>query len=112
MTGNTVPTTPAQAFPVPVNGDDPDLPDDLNKLAKAIEKRVMGVYATTAARDSATTAAGLEEGMFAFTRDTNTTWYFDGTAWQSFPPRQAQVTVGTTVPSNASGLNGDVFFQV
>jgi hypothetical protein len=105
-------TTPAQAFRVPVSGDDPDVVDDMTQLAKQIEKRVMGVYATTAARDSATSSAGLEEGMFAFTKDTNTTWYFDGTAWQSFPPRQAQVTVGSGVPNNSQGLNGDVYFQV
>jgi len=105
-------TTPAQGFRVPVTGDDPDVVDDMTQLAKAIEKRVMGVYATTAARDTATTAAGVEEGMFAFTKDTNTVWYYSGTAWVQFPPATPAITSGSSVPPNSSGNNGDVFFQV
>jgi hypothetical protein len=112
MTGNLTPTTPAQAFPVPIDTNDPDITDDINKLAKAIEKRVLGVYATTAARDSATTAAGVEEGMFAFTKDTDKVWYYNGTAWVAFPPVAPVITSGTTVPANSSGANGDIFFQV
>lgn len=105
-------TTPAQAFRVPVAGDDPDVVDDITQLAKMIEKRVMGVYATPAARDSATTAAGVEEGMFAFTKDTNSIWYYDGAGWVAFPPPQPAITSGTSVPANSSGANGDVFFKV
>jgi hypothetical protein len=105
-------TTPAQGFRIPVNTDDPDVVDDVTQLAKAIEKRVMGVYATTAARDSATAAAGVEEGMFAFTKDTNSVWYYDGAGWVKFPPTQPAITSGTTVPANSSGANGDVFFKV
>lgn len=107
-------STPAGQFVsvIPDAAEDPNIPGDLLNLAKAIEKRVFGVYATTAARDSATSAAGLEEGMMAYTKDTNSTWYFDGTAWQSWPARQAQITTGSTVPPNSSGTNGDIFFQV
>lgn len=105
-------TTPAQGFRVPVAGDDPDVVDDITQLAKAIEKRVMGVYATTAARDSATAAAGVQEGMFAFTQDTDSVWYYSGSAWVKFPPTQPAITSGTSVPANSSGANGDVFFKV
>ena len=107
-------STPAGQFVsvIPDANEDPNIPGDLSSLANKIEKRVMGVYATTAARDSATSAAGVEEGMFAFTKDTNSTWYFDGTAWQAWPPPQPLVTSGPTVPPNSSGNNGDVFFQV
>lgn len=107
---NTVPTTPAQGFPVPVAlTDDPDVTGDMATLAKAIEKRVFGVYATAAARDTATTAAGVEEGMFAFTKDNNRTWYYDGSAWIAWPPT---ISSGTSVPANSSGADGDVFFKV
>ena len=105
-------TTPAQGFRVPVNTDDPDVVDDMTQLAKGIEKRVMGVYATTSARDTATAAAGLEEGMFAFTKDANKIWYYDGAAWQEWKPGSFAITSGSTVPANTSGNDGDVFFKV
>lgn len=37
------------------------------------------VFASTAARDAAVTAPS--EGNFAFTKDTNALWYYDGAAW-------------------------------
>ena len=37
------------------------------------------VFASNAARDAAVTAP--EEGNFAFTKDTNSLWYYDGAAW-------------------------------
>jgi hypothetical protein len=114
MTGNTVPATPAQAFPVPIDGNDPDIPDDMNKLAKAIEKRVMGVYASAADRDSKTTSAGLVEGMFAYMVDSKTVAYFNGTSWVAFPPRQMKIGSGTSVPSagDPNYIDGDVFFRI
>jgi hypothetical protein len=112
MPGNTTPTTPAQAFPVPVNGDDPDVPLDMFNLAKAIEKRVMGIYASAAERNTFTTAAGVVEGMFAYLRDTNTVTYYDGTAWVNFPPTVPAITNSTSVPSNSVGVDGDVHFKV
>lgn len=105
-------TTPAQGWRIPIPADDPDVVDDMTQLAKLIEKRVIGVYATTSARDAATTAAGLEEGMFAFMRDSNTVTYFDGTTWVAFPPTPPKIESGPSVPSNAYGNNGDVWFQV
>jgi hypothetical protein len=105
-------TTPAQSFRIPITTDDPDVVDDITQLAKMIEKRVMGVYATTAARDTATATAGVEEGMFAFTKDANKVWYYDGAAWVAFPPPQPTITSGTSVPANSSGVNGDIFFKV
>ena len=37
------------------------------------------VFASNAARDAAVTAPA--EGNFAFTKDTNSLWYYDGAAW-------------------------------
>jgi len=37
------------------------------------------VFATEAARNAAITVPA--EGQFAFTKDTNSTWYYDGAAW-------------------------------
>ena len=43
------------------------------------------VFATTSARDAAFGGVGeptLAEGMFAYTSDTNTLWYYTGSAWE------------------------------
>lgn len=106
-------TTPAQGWRIPIPADDPDVVDDITQLAKLIEKRVLGVYATAAARDTATAAAGVEEGMFAFTKDTDGVWYYNGTAWIAWPARQAKIGTGPTVPtdSDTAYVDGDVFFQ-
>jgi len=106
MPGNT----PAQGFRVPIAGDDPDVVDDITQLAKMIEKRVMGVYATAADRDTKATAAGVEEGMFAFTKDSDRMWYYTGSAWVAFPPAQPAITSGTANPSG--GADGDVYFKI
>jgi hypothetical protein len=37
------------------------------------------VFSSTAARDAAITSP--QEGQFAFTKDTNSLWYYDGAAW-------------------------------
>lgn len=95
---------------VPDANEDPNLAYDLLQIAKTIEKRLMGVYATPAARDAAATAMGPVEGMFAFTQDANKVWYYDGTAWVAFPPVQPAITSGTTAPSG--GANGDIYFRV
>ena len=48
--------------------------------------------------------------MFAFVKADNTFWYYDGAAWvkQTYPT----VTSGTTVPADATGNNGDIFFKI
>jgi hypothetical protein len=105
--------TPIQGFRIPVGGDDPDVVDDMTQLALAIEKRVFGVYADASARDAAVTGR-VEEGMMAFLKSDNSTWYYDGSAWQSWPPRGQKIGSGSTLPTNSDPayINGDVFFKV
>ena len=53
-----------------------------------LQDQVIARFATTAARDAAYGGAGeptLAEGMFAYTDDTNTIWFYTGTAWVSLP---------------------------
>jgi hypothetical protein len=103
-------TTPQQLFPVPTAGDDPDIPADLLALANAIEKRVVGVYNNVTDRNTKVSAA--QEGQVAFLKDTNTFTYYDGAAWQNMFAAVPTFTSGSSVPSNASGTNGDVFFLI
>jgi hypothetical protein len=111
-TGNTIDKTPGQAFPVPTNNMDPDIPDDMWKLARAVEKRVMAVYADVAARDTATASVGIEQGMFAFLRSDNTVYYWNGSAWIKLIPAVPMIYSGPSVPGPGVGNNNDVFFQI
>lgn len=95
---------------IPDANEDPNLPADLLAIAKAIEKRVMGVYATNAARDSATVAIGPVEGMFCFVQANDNCYVYISGAWQIFPTPPPAITSGTAAPSG--GSNGDVYFKV
>lgn len=103
-------TTTAQGFPVMVDGDDPNIPEDIMNLTKAIEKRVMGVYNT--ATDRNTKLPTPEEGQVAYLKDTNTFTFYTGSAWTNMFTAPPTFTSGATVPANTSGSNGDVFFKV
>jgi len=61
------------------------------------------VFASEAARNSAITSP--QEGQFAFTKDTNTTWYYTGSAWvvSGATGDIEGITTGTD-----SGLSGGV----
>lgn len=53
-------------------------------------------FASTSARDAAFGGAGeptLAEGMYAYTSDTNTLWYYTGSAWESAGATAQQLTL-------------------
>jgi hypothetical protein len=108
--------------------------DDLNEYL--MDQAVMR-FATTTARDAAFGGANeptLAEGMFAYTTDTNTLWFYTGSAWESAGATTQGLTLnaqtGTTytlaltdsgkfvTQSNASGItttippNTDVAFPI
>lgn len=77
-------------------------------------------FATTTARDAAFGGSGepvLAEGMFAYTNDTNTLWFYTGSAWEvatikpSLVDAKGDLLAGTaadTVDRLAVGTNGQV----
>jgi hypothetical protein len=96
---------------VPDANEDPNLPQDLLALAKAVEKRVVAIYSTGPVRDAAMTAMGPVEGMICFVQSNNHLYFWDGSAWQTItPPDVPAITSGTAAPSG--GANGDVYFRV
>ena len=49
-----------------------------------LQNQTIMYFANAAARDAALTVGVVQEGMFAYLADTNTTVFYDGAAWQSF----------------------------
>lgn len=105
-------TTSNQQIPLPVQGDDPNIVDDLTTLVTFMEKQLVGIYASVTDRNARATSP--KEGQIAFTKDANLFWLYDGTTWQqmyiSIGTYVPQITSGTAAPSG--GNNGDVYFKV
>jgi hypothetical protein len=66
----------------------------------------INVFATTTARDAAITAPA--EGQFAFTKDTNSLWYYDGAAWVASGATGDIEGVSVTAPITGGGTSGTV----
>ena len=49
-----------------------------------LQNQTIMYFASVAARDAALTVGTVQEGMFAYLADTNTTVFYDGATWQSF----------------------------
>ena len=70
-----------------------------------LQNQTIMFFANAAARDAALPGGTVQEGMFAYLADTNTTVYYDGAAWQSFGTGDVTgLTAGTGITiTNASG---------
>lgn len=73
----------------------------------AVKPQTVRVYATVAARNAAITSP--TEGMTAYTSDTDTFWYYNGSAWAAFAaggawtswtPTWSNITLGTGGSTN------------
>lgn len=94
----------------PAETDTPDVPRDIQNLAKAVEKRIMGIYLSASDRDTQLTGGTAPvEGQVAYLKDTNLFTYYDGAAWQKMF-NIPTFTTSTSAPSG--GSDGDVWFKV
>ena len=107
-----MPTTSAnQGIRVLLTSDDPNIPDDVNTIAAALELRVVGTY--TSVSDRSSRVPSPIQGMVSILKDSNTLQIYSGSTWLTvYPPPVPSITSGTSVPSNGTGANGDVFFKV
>lgn len=104
-------TTANQGLPYPVAGDDPDVPGDMQALAEASEKKMVMVFTNSSQRG--TKVPSPTSGMVSVLTDIDVVEFYDGAAWQRiYPPVVPTFTRGSTVPSNGTGANGDVFFKL
>ena len=66
----------------------------------------INVFANATARDAAITAPA--EGQFAFTKDNNSLWYYDGAAWVASGATGDIEGVSVTSPITGGGTSGTV----
>lgn len=104
--------TANQALPYPQPTDDPaDTPSFIQGLAEAVEKKLVMVFTDSTQRTTKVPAP--TSGMMSVLTSTDIVEFFDGAVWkQIYPPLVPTFTRGTSVPSNGTGANGDVFFKL
>jgi hypothetical protein len=69
-----------------------------------LQNQVIMYFADAAARDAALTAPIRQEGMFAYLADTNSTTFYNGTAWEGFGDQTlATLTSPKEVNTTAAG---------
>jgi hypothetical protein len=70
-----------------------------------LQNQTIMYFGSAVLRDAALTVGTVQEGMFAYLADTNTTVYYDGAAWQSFGTGDVTgLTAGAGITiTNASG---------
>jgi hypothetical protein len=66
----------------------------------------INVFANTTARDAAITSP--QEGQFAYTKDTNSLWYYTGSAWAASGAAGDIEGVSVTSPITGGGTSGTV----
>lgn len=85
-----------------------DVPDYIKNLALALDKRIVGSYASTSALGA---AGAFAEGSVVWLQDTNTLQVYDGTKWVSIYPSSPRIYDGSTAPASNLGAVGDFYIQ-
>lgn len=92
-------TTPIQALPIPILADIANVPLHVANLAGALEKQLVMIFATSAARTAA--IASPVAGMQSYQQDTKRMEFYTGVNWEPLPGSAlAAVTSATTTSSS------------
>lgn len=103
--------TANQGLPYPEGTDAPNVPQFIQNLATAVEKKLVMVFTNSSQRG--TKVAAPTAGMLCVLTDSDVIEMYDGAAWvRVFPAPGPSITRGTTVPSNGSGADGDIFLKI
>lgn len=101
-------TTTINGWTIPELSDVPNIETAIHPLANAIDARVIPIFTTTGARDSAITAPS--QGQHAEVTGTGEHYRYNGSLWVSDTPRTKFKTANETVTSSAVLQNDDDLF--
>ena len=116
-----MPTTPMQALPYPPYSAPPNVPDDLQLLAAAVDDKLVMRFATSTARNSAIPVP--VDGMLCALTSTKEYQVYSNGAWRTFyandgnasatrfQPTSTYVSSGSGRPSAASQQHGAIGYN-
>lgn len=104
-------TTPINGWTIPELSDVPNIETAIHPLANAIDARVIPIFTTTGARDSAISSPSF--GQYAAVSGTGEVYWYNGSAWVSAVPRVKYKTANEAVTSSTTFQDdNDFFFSV
>lgn len=101
-------TTTINGFPKPELSDVPNIETAVGNFADAVDSRVVPVFSTTGARDTAIPSPSF--GMMAAVSGTGELYMYNGSVWVSARPRTIYKTSNETVTSSTTLQNDNDFF--
>lgn len=85
-----------------------DVPEFIQDLAEALDKRIVTVYANQAVLAG---AGPFAAGHLAWITADQVLQVYNGSTWLRVYPSSPRIFTGSTVPSSALGSVGDVYIQ-
>lgn len=101
-------TTTINGWTIPELSDVPNIETAIHPLANAIDARVIPIFTTTGARDSAITSPSF--GQYAAVSGTGEVYWYNGSAWVSAVARVKYKTANEAVTSNTTNQADNDFF--
>lgn len=100
-------TTPVNGWTIPTLSDVPNIETAIHPLANAIDLRVIPIFTTTGARDTAIPTPSF--GRFAAVSGTGEIYVYNGSAWVSAVPRNLYKTANESVTSSTTMQDDNTF---
>lgn len=100
-------TTAINGWTIPELSDVPNIETAIHPLANAIDARVIPIFTTTGARDSAITSPSF--GQHAAVSGTGEVYWYNGSNWVSAVPRSFYKSANEQVVSSTTMQNDDTF---